>query len=207
MHKLPHAVGMEPFMELSGLERRLPSVDARPRRRRLPGGAGRILCATSVPDVYATITEAEPLVVEQIAEILELRAADPQQRAMREAYLSEIELPEGARVLEVGCGPGPVSRALTAWPRVGEVVGIDPSPIFLAEVRELASPSQDPLLHGGGRPSAALQERVVRRGRLPHDALPRPRPGASPGRSISRPPPGRLARGLRRRLCDDDGRL
>ena len=92
-----------------------------------------------MPDVYATITEAEPLVVEQIAEILELRAADPQQRAMREAYLSEIELPEGARVLEVGCGPGPVSRALTAWPRVGEVVGIDPSPIFLAKARELAA--------------------------------------------------------------------
>ena len=95
-----------------------------------------------MPDVYATITEAEPAVVEQIAKILELRAADPQQQAMREAYLSEIEFPEGARVLEVGCGPGPVSRALASWPRVGEVVGIDPSPTFLAKARELAADLQ-----------------------------------------------------------------
>jgi hypothetical protein len=32
-------------------------------------------------DVYATITDAEPALVAQIAEVLELRAADPQQAA------------------------------------------------------------------------------------------------------------------------------
>jgi ubiquinone/menaquinone biosynthesis C-methylase UbiE len=92
-----------------------------------------------VPDVYANITTAETAVQEQIAEVLELRAADPQQRAMREAYWAAIEFPENARVLEVGCGPGPVARALAGWPGVREVVGLDPSRIFLARAREAAA--------------------------------------------------------------------
>lgn len=89
-----------------------------------------------MPDVYATITEAEPAVVEGLVDILELRASDPQQQAMREAYFSEIAFPSGARVAEVGCGPGPVARALASRSGVGEVVGIDPSPIFIEQARE-----------------------------------------------------------------------
>ena len=91
-----------------------------------------------MPDVYATITEAEPAVVEGLVDILELRASDPQQREMREAYFSDIQFSADARVAEVGCGPGPVARALASRPGVGAVVGVDPSPIFLAKGRELA---------------------------------------------------------------------
>ena len=91
-----------------------------------------------LPDVYATITEAEPAVVEGLVDILELRAADPQQREMREAYFADIGFPAGARVAEVGCGPGPVARALASQPGVATVVGVDPSPIFIAKGRELA---------------------------------------------------------------------
>jgi SAM-dependent methyltransferase len=91
-----------------------------------------------MPDVYATIATAGSAVIEPLVEILELRAADPQQRRMREAYLSEIAFPASARVVEIGCGPGPVARALAAWPGVAEVVGVDPSPIFLDRARELA---------------------------------------------------------------------
>ena len=91
-----------------------------------------------MPDVYVTIREADPGVVAQLAEILELRAADPQQRELREAYLADIDFPAGARVVEVGCGPGPVARALASRPGIGEVVGVDPSPIFLEKGRELA---------------------------------------------------------------------
>jgi ubiquinone/menaquinone biosynthesis C-methylase UbiE len=94
---------------------------------------------TKMPDVYANITSAEPALVDQIARVLELRAADPQQCGMREAYLSEIALPESARVLDVGCGTGAVTRVLAEWPNVREVVGIDPSPAFLGKARELAA--------------------------------------------------------------------
>ena len=93
-----------------------------------------------MPDVYATITEADPAVVEQLADILELRAADPQQRELREAYLAAIPF-DGARVAEVGCGTGAVARDLAArpaWPRSSaRRWSLDPSPVLLARAREL----------------------------------------------------------------------
>jgi SAM-dependent methyltransferase len=92
-----------------------------------------------MPDVYLTIASAGDDLVGPLAEILEQRAADPRQRAMREAYLADVEFPPGARVLEIGCGPGPVARELAARPGVREVVGVDPSPEFLARAKELAA--------------------------------------------------------------------
>ncbi len=59
-----------------------------------------------MPDPYATIADADPVLQKRLAEVLELRASDAQQHAMLRAYLSEIEVPHGARALEVGCGTG-----------------------------------------------------------------------------------------------------
>jgi SAM-dependent methyltransferase len=42
-------------------------------------------------------------------------------------------------VLDVGCGMGAVTRVLAHWPGVAEVVGVDPSPIFIARARELSA--------------------------------------------------------------------
>lgn len=58
----------------------------------------------TMPDIYNTITEAAAEVTARIAEVLEIRAAEPQQRRMLETYLAEIPFPANARVLEVGCG-------------------------------------------------------------------------------------------------------
>jgi cyclopropane fatty-acyl-phospholipid synthase-like methyltransferase len=78
-----------------------------------------------MPDVYATIADIDVSMQERMAEILELRAADPQQRAMLDSYLAEIQLPPRARVLEIGCGTGAVTRILARRPDVAEAVGID----------------------------------------------------------------------------------
>jgi trans-aconitate methyltransferase len=40
-------------------------------------------------------------------------------------------------VLDVGCETGAVSRVLAGWPLIGAVVGLDPSPSFVAKAREL----------------------------------------------------------------------
>ena len=90
-----------------------------------------------MPDVYNTIIDVDREMVERIAEVLEIRATDTQQRNMLASYLSEINFPPKARIVEVGCGTGPVSRRLAIWPNVTEVVGIDPSPIFIEKAREL----------------------------------------------------------------------
>src|SRR5687767_9148945 len=95
-----------------------------------------------MPDVYATIAAAAPTVQENLADVLELRAADPKQRRMLEQYTSRLALPTAARLLEVGCGTGAVSRFLVGLPGVAEVVGVDPCPRFVERGRELANDSR-----------------------------------------------------------------
>ena len=102
-------------------------------------------------DVYATITDADPVLVSRIADILELRAADPQQRVMAEKYLGDIAFPAEARVLDLGCGTGAVTRVLARWPGVGEVVGVDPSPIFLARASGIDPPENVTFVEGDCR--------------------------------------------------------
>ena len=102
-------------------------------------------------DVYATITDADPALVAQIAQVLELRAADPQQAAMRRTYLGNIQFPVDARVLEIGCGTGAVTRESAGWPGVAEVVGVDPSPTFLASARRHHPPGNVQFVEGDAR--------------------------------------------------------
>ena len=109
-----------------------------------------------MPDVYATLADADRATQERIADVLELRAADPQQRAMVESYLSRIELPSSARVLDVGCGTGAVTRALAGRPGVAEVIGIDPSPVLIAKARRARGGSRQCAFRAGGRSDAAV---------------------------------------------------
>ena len=44
----------------------------------------------TMPDVYITITQAAPALLERLMTALEIRAADPQQRAMLDTYLANI---------------------------------------------------------------------------------------------------------------------
>lgn len=92
-----------------------------------------------MPDVFANITSVPEDMIEIIANVLETRAAIPSQQAMLQDYLSQIEFPEQASVLEVGCGTGPVCRVLAQWPNVKRVVGMDASPALLAKARTLAA--------------------------------------------------------------------
>src|SRR6476619_2049464 len=52
-----------------------------------------------MPDPYASIAQADEALQVKLAEVLELRAADPQQRTMIDAYLSAFELPKDAIAL------------------------------------------------------------------------------------------------------------
>ena len=101
-----------------------------------------------MPDFFATITAAPPEILEGIIAVLEMRAADPQHQAMLRTYLTEAAIPQGAHVLEVGCGTGAVTRVLAAWPGVVEAVGVDPSPVLVAKAREL----------GAGLPALSFKE-------------------------------------------------
>ena len=102
-----------------------------------------------MPDVFANITQVPSEMLDVIAKVLETRAAIPSQQQMISSYLEEIEFPENARVLEVGCGTGPICRALSSITNVQEVVGVDPSGHLLTKARELSGNSEGISYHEG----------------------------------------------------------
>lgn len=96
-----------------------------------------------MPDPYASITTADPATLERLIAALELRAADLLRRGILKDFVSEISFPKQAKILEVGCGTGALTRFLAGLPDVSEVLGIDPSPVFIAKARELAGRAQN----------------------------------------------------------------
>jgi precorrin-6B methylase 2 len=76
-----------------------------------------------MPDVYSVITAVEPSVVARVADAMETSAADPQHQAMVAGHIGDLDLADGAHLLEIGCGTGAIARVLAAWPGVGEVLG------------------------------------------------------------------------------------
>ena len=92
-----------------------------------------------MPDLFAIINDVPPEMVDVVANVLETRAAIPSQQEMLDSYLAEIDIPEGASVLEIGCGTGPVCRTLSKLDKVSNVVGVDPSDRLLARAKDLSS--------------------------------------------------------------------
>jgi len=92
-----------------------------------------------MPDVWSTFPELDATMQERLASVLEIRGADPQQQEMRQGFLADVAFPPNARVLEVGCGTGVLTRALALRPNAGTVVGVDVAPSLLGKARDLAA--------------------------------------------------------------------
>ena len=91
-------------------------------------------------DAMQFVNEQDAATLERFAERLEFRAADPTFVAYRDAYLSLIDLPPTAAVLDLGCGTGVVARALAArFGFTGTVTGVDQSAHFIAAAERLAT--------------------------------------------------------------------
>ena len=92
-----------------------------------------------MPDPYASIANVDISLQERLIGVLELRGADNKQQDMLRSYLSLVDMPNNAKVLEIGCGTGVVSRFLAGMDQVGTVLGIDPSPVFIAKAKDIAA--------------------------------------------------------------------
>jgi ubiquinone/menaquinone biosynthesis C-methylase UbiE len=92
-----------------------------------------------MPDVWSSVGDLDASTQDRLAAVLETRGADPQQQAMRRAFLGDTPFPAHAVVLDVGCGTGVLTRMLARLPHVDRVIGVDPAFSLLDKARELAA--------------------------------------------------------------------
>jgi arsenite methyltransferase len=89
-----------------------------------------------VTDLYTRIREQPREVLDTIARSLNVRASEPAMQAICARYLAQIALPGRARVLEVGCGNGATTTLIMRHLHPAQLVGIDPSSVFIDMARE-----------------------------------------------------------------------
>jgi SAM-dependent methyltransferase len=79
-------------------------------------------------------------------------------RLVAREFLGWLAVPPGGRWLDVGCGTGALAETVLALAAPGEVVGIDPSPAYVAFARERV---KDPRARFDVGDALALQEAPV----------------------------------------------
>jgi arsenite methyltransferase len=89
-----------------------------------------------VTDLYTRISEQPREVLDTIATSLNVRASEPAMRSICARYMGQIALPASARVLEIGCGNGATTRHIMEHVKPSQLVGIDPSHVFLGMARQ-----------------------------------------------------------------------
>ncbi len=96
-------------------------------------------------DVWATVAEASEGTQAMLADAMELRYEDPVMSGLRDEYLSWLAPQPGSVVIEMGCGPGDVLRALADRVEAARAIGIDPSPVMIerAKTRHSGVPSME----------------------------------------------------------------
>ncbi|MFQ5760947.1 MAG: methyltransferase domain-containing protein [Acidiferrobacterales bacterium] len=91
-------------------------------------------------DIFQMIGSLDAEGVQRVVDRLEYRGKNEAFVAMREAYLSRLNLVPNANVLDLGCGTGVVARALAARDSFsGKIVGIDYSEDLIDAARRLAA--------------------------------------------------------------------
>jgi ubiquinone/menaquinone biosynthesis C-methylase UbiE len=93
----------------------------------------------SADDPHRFSNRLDAATAQRLIDRLESRARDAVFNRLLEQYLTEMRLPENARVLEVGCGTGATSRAVARRAGFsGTVTGVDQSPAFIGAARRFA---------------------------------------------------------------------
>jgi len=87
-------------------------------------------------DPHRFINELDEEIINRLISRLESRAKDEVFTRLLDNYLSNLELPPSAKVLEIGCGTGAVLRRLVRRDDFkGKAYGVDQSSVFLASAR------------------------------------------------------------------------
>ncbi len=87
-------------------------------------------------DLLTRIREQPREVLDTIAKSMNVRASEPAMQTICARYMAQIVLPDSARVLEVGCGNGAATKLIMQHIGPAQLVGIDPSSVFIDMARE-----------------------------------------------------------------------
>lgn len=82
-------------------------------------------------DPYASLASENREHQTIIADAMEARCLDPAQIALRQSYLRDIKLPDGAFAVEFGSGTGHVTHDLLTLTGASKALGIEPSPVMI----------------------------------------------------------------------------
>ncbi len=83
-------------------------------------------------DPYSNLAGEDQNLQSRIADAMEARCLEPAQVAIRRAYLTGLDLSEGAVAVEFGSGTGHVTRDLVDIAGANQAIGIEPSPVMAA---------------------------------------------------------------------------
>jgi len=90
-------------------------------------------------DPFQNVSAAGEAFIAAFTTQLEVRAAEPAMRAIVEAYLDDVDWSGVSLAVELGCGTGPIARAMAARCVNGRVLGTEPSVELLDHGRGLAA--------------------------------------------------------------------
>lgn len=83
-------------------------------------------------DPYSDLGAQDTELQQRIADAMEARCLEPEQIAIRRAYLGNLGLGKDARALKLGSGTGHVTKELLDIAGAATAHGIDPSPVMVA---------------------------------------------------------------------------
>jgi len=89
-----------------------------------------------VTDLYTRIADQPREVLDTIANSLNVRASEPAMQDICARYMARVTQPAGARVLEIGCGNGATTKLIMQHARPAQLIGIDPSSVFIDMARQ-----------------------------------------------------------------------
>jgi ubiquinone/menaquinone biosynthesis C-methylase UbiE len=86
--------------------------------------------------LIARIREQPREVLDAIARSMDIRASEPGMQAICGRYMAQVAPPVPARVLEIGCGNGATTKLIMQHVNPAQLIGIDPSSVFIDMARE-----------------------------------------------------------------------
>ena len=94
-------------------------------------------------DPFANVDAASDDIIELITTALDTRAADPSMTPVIEAYLDELNVPDGGLIIDIGSGTGGITRRIADRFPAASVVGLEPSEALTKKAKELAEARQN----------------------------------------------------------------